>query len=297
MKVVFFGTPQIAALIYTDLVKQGVDIVAVVTRPDKPQGRSGKLIPPPVKQVAKCPVLQPEKASTPEFEAELKKFNADLFIVVAYGEIMRQNILDIPKLGCVNIHASLLPKYRGASPIQAVLLAGETETGITIIEMSAKMDAGDVIEMARLPIPESMNAEELTEALTLLAQRTMLKVVKDFERGDVTRTPQDHSKATFVKKISREDCKIDWARSADAIHNQIRAFSPRPGAYTEFEGKGLKILKARSVAGEGEPGETLSFLPDRWVISAGQGAVELLEVQLEGKKKMAAGDFVRGRLK
>ncbi|MCH9614386.1 MAG: Methionyl-tRNA formyltransferase [Chlamydiia bacterium] len=294
MRILFFGTPQFSAHIYEYLVKEGCEIAAVVTKPDKPRGRSSKLQPPALKTVAECPVLQPEKASTPEFEKTLKEFNADLFVVVAYGEILKQNILDIPKKGCINIHASLLPKLRGAAPIQQAIIDGEKVTGITIIDMVLKMDAGDILEMASLPISDTMTGGELTEALMDLACGTVKKAIDAIADGTVKRVPQDHQEATFVKKITTKMCELDFEKSATDLHNLVRGLNPRPGAYCIYRGKRFKVLETKVVDADSTPGELVAFDKTGFIIGCGVNSLQILKLQPEGKKQMDASAYILG---
>jgi methionyl-tRNA formyltransferase len=304
MKIVFFGTSSFAAKILSRLIEEDYPVVAVVTRPDREKGRNLNASPPPVKEIAlqlnpTIPVFQPEKASTPEFAPILKALDADLFVVVAYGEIIKRDLLAMPKLGCINIHASLLPKFRGAAPIQRSLMEGEKETGITIIAMSPQMDAGDILAIEAVPISEEMTFGELDVRLSELSIDLLLKVIRQFEEGEVVRTPQDHTQATLAPKLIPEEEKIDWKRSAVAIHNQIRALSPSPGAWTGIkigpDVRRLKIRKAKVIAGlSDEPGSLLSFGKEGWIIACGQDALRLLDVQLEGKKAMSAEECIRG---
>ncbi|MBP9841645.1 MAG: methionyl-tRNA formyltransferase [Simkaniaceae bacterium] len=293
MKVVFFGTPQFSADLYTDLVKRGVAIVAVVTKPDKPKGRSGKSLPPPLKEVACCPIFQPEKVSTPEFENLLREIGADLFIVASYGEILKQSTLDIPPLGCINVHTSLLPKYRGAAPIQQAIIEGEVKTGVTIMEMVLQLDAGDILDKEEVVIDPEIDAQELEHLLQKSATIALLRVLDALEKDQVVRIPQDHSKATFVRKITPEFCHINWAKENTKIHQLIRGLSPKPLAWTLLNGKRLKIQKSRLVEGSGAPGEMIGN-KNHLIIACGLGAIELLEVQLEGRKMMSGKDLLCG---
>lgn len=304
MRIVFFGTSSFAAKVLTKLLESNYQIVAIVTRPDRIRGRHLQPLPPPVKETASelrpdIPIFQPEKASLSEFAEGLRAFQAELFVVVAYGEIIKKNLLEMPRLGCVNIHASLLPKYRGAAPIQRCLMEGEKETGITIIEMSPQMDAGDVLAMESLPIPAEMTFGELESKLCDLSVKLILKTIHDFELGKVIKAPQDHALATLAPKITPEDEKIDWSKTAMQIHNQIRALSPAPCAWCQvLVGTGLKrlkIIKAKIIQGANGPsGSILSFGKEGWVVACGKDALRLLEVQLEGKKIMSAEDCIRG---
>jgi methionyl-tRNA formyltransferase len=304
MKILFFGTSSFAAKVLAQLIQKDYEIAAVITRPDRSKGRHLHPQPPPVKEITvrlkpELPVLQPEKASAPEFADGLKPLEADLFIVVAYGEIIKKNLLEMPKLGCINIHASLLPKFRGAAPIQRCLMAGEKETGITIIEMSPQMDAGDILAMEALPITEEMTFGELEQKLCDLSVKLLFQTIRQFEEGVIKKTVQDHTLATFAPKLTPEEEKIDWGKPATAIHNQIRALSPTPGAWCQIkvgsESKRLKIKNAVVLKDvSGEPGAILSFGKEGWVVACGESGLRLIEVQLEGKKGMSAEECMRG---
>ncbi len=304
MKIVFFGTSSFAAKILSSLIERGYQIAAVVTRPDRSKGRHLQPSPPPVKEIASglkpdLPLFQPEKASSPESAHLLSLLDADLFVVVAYGEIIKKNLLEMPRLGCINVHASLLPKFRGAAPIQRSLMEGEKETGITIIEMSPQMDAGDIVAIEAIPISDEMTFGELEAKLCDLSIALLVDVIHQLEEGRVVKTPQDHTLATFAPKLNQDDERIDWQRPARSIHNQIRALSPFPAAWCHIkigsDAKRLKIKKAKVVEGfSGVPGDILSFGKGGWVIACGQDALRLIEVQLEGKKAMSAEECIRG---
>ena len=302
MKIVFFGTPEFAAAILDVLVQAQIDIAAIVTKPDKPQGRSAKLIAPSVKQkalqlVPQVPIFQPEKCSTPEFTATLSAIHADLFVVVAYGEILKQEILDLPRLGCINVHASLLPKYRGAAPIQRALIHGEKETGISIIKLVKKMDAGDVIKMASLPIAEAMTYPELETALSSLGSTLLLEVISDLEHNRAEFTPQDHDKATFADKIQPKEYEINWSKPARDIHNLVRALSSHPGAYSFATIRGnkrrIKFLRTLPSHVSLDRG-VVKQIENRFLIGCESGSLEVLELQMEGKPVMRAAEFFRG---
>ncbi len=307
MNIVFFGTSSFAARILAKLVEKKYCISAIVTRVDKPRGRQLKIAPPPVKEVAsqicpEIPLFQPEKASAPEFADILKTFKPDLFLVVAYGEIIKQNLLSMPRLGCINIHASLLPKYRGAAPIQRALMAGESQTGITIIEMAPQMDAGDIIAIEAIDIPLEMTFGELEPKLCELGAKLVLQVISEFEKNSVVRTPQNHSLATLASKLQPEEEKIDWSLASEVIHNKIRAFSPVPGAWSPIqigsEIKRIKIKKSLPVScgttSPELPGTVVSIGKEGWIVACGSGCLRLIEVQLEGKKTLLADDFIKG---
>ncbi len=304
MRIVFFGTSAFAARVLEDLIKQGIEICAIVTKIDKPKGRSLQTTPPPVKERAlelapQIPIYQPKKASTPEFAEILKNYQADLFVVVAYGEIIKTLLLEIPPLGCVNIHASLLPKYRGANPIVRCLMNGEKETGITIMDMVLEMDAGDMLEVAKIPIPDSMTFGELDQKLSQIATECLLKVLQAKKEGNVVRMPQDHTQATFAPKLLPGEEEVRWEQPAAQIHNLIRALSPKPGAWAWIqvgaEKKRLKIKRSEAVSDLlGTPGQNLVLSKTEWIVACGTGALRLLEVQLEGKKSLPVEEFLRG---
>jgi methionyl-tRNA formyltransferase len=283
--IVFFGTPDFAAQVLEYLIEQGVEIKAVVTQPDRPKGRSLQLTSSPVKMVAekkKLPIFQPPKCSNPEFLAELKALDADLYVVVAFGQILPISLLQIPRLGCINVHASLLPKLRGAAPIQRAILNGDQETGIAIQKMVKELDAGDVIAEERIAI-EEMTFGELEHALCGISKSLLIKVLHMYEQGVPEARAQDHAAATYAPKIRPEEGEIHWNQPVDEILHLIRAFSPRPGAWCMVESNGekkrLKVLKARKA--DSKNGLIV-------------GEIELIEVQPEGKPKMAASDWKRG---
>ena len=319
MKIIFFGTSSFAVEVLKALISGGVEVAAVVTREDKPRGRSGKPLPSDVGawfqqsnlyRPAKASPLdedtsqqsnlyRPAKASSLEFAKELSKYNADLFIVVAYGEILRRNILEIPKLGCVNVHASLLPKYRGAAPIQRCLMNGEDITGVSIMYMTEKMDAGDVIRQETIKINKEMTFQDLESQLYILGSQTLLQAIEDIDKDKEQKTPQNHPQATYAKKITLEDCYINWNTTAENIHNLVRALYPKPSAWCNIfvrgEKKRLKIHKSKvSFEEQGIPGEILSYEKHKFVVGCGQNSLEILELQLEGRKKLLQSAFIQG---
>jgi len=303
-KVIFFGTPPFAAKVLKFLLINHIDILAIVTKPDKPRGRGKHSSFSAVKKWAHenyphIPILQPNKASSHTFITQLKCFNPDLLVVVAYGEIISQELLNLPKLGAINLHASLLPQYRGASPIQSVLFDGMKRTGVTIIEMTHKMDAGDILSQEEVLISEEMNCQELEEELCKVGCILLLKVIKQYHT--LTKTPQNHTKATYVQKIQSNMTQIDWQCDAQHIHNQVRALSPSPGAWCYIilgeNQKRLKIYRSRVKKGTNHclPGETLSFTPQGWHVACKEGGgLLLLELQLEGKRRLSAKEFYQG---
>jgi len=300
-RIVFFGTPDFAASILNYLLDAQVEIAAVVTQPDRPKGRSLQASLPPVKlclmkRGLALPLFQPEKASEPGFLEKLKETQADLFVVVAFGQILPQSLLDIPPKGCINVHASLLPKYRGAAPIQRSLLHGEKETGIAIQKMVKQLDAGDVIATAKVEILPNMTYGELETELCELSKPLLLLVLQFFERGIPPAEPQNHSLATNAPKVTAEEAEIRWEKTAEEIHNQVRAFSPRPGAWCwcltpNGEKKRVKILRTVLVDLKGSPG--IITTPDG-VVGCGSGSLKIIEIQPEGKKAMSASEWLRG---
>lgn len=309
MKIIFFGTPTIAAHILRDLLNHRIDIVAVVTKPDKKQGRSQKVASSAVKQYildhhSDIPILQPPRISTEEYKQKLSEFNADLFVVVAYGEIIKQNILDIPKLGCINVHASLLPKYRGAAPMHRAIINGEEETGITIMEMVLALDAGAMLHVEKTPIPENMNVGELELELEKLGSIALLATLENLNFKRQQKKLQDEALVTYAPKITPEECEIHWDRSSKAIHDLVRGVTPFPGAWCQLffekpdgqEQKRLKIKKTEVLKNslKGVPGTILKYEKNEWIVATQDGALKLLEVQLEGKKSMTTSEFIRG---
>jgi methionyl-tRNA formyltransferase len=304
MRVVFFGTPSFSAIVLQYLLENGIDVCAVISKPDKPKGRSAELIPTAVKVVAQSqippiPIFQPELVSSLEFADVLKPYDVDLFVVVAYGEIIKQHLLDLPKKGCINLHTSLLPKYRGAAPIQRAVIDGEHETGVSIIHMVKKMDAGDVIEMVKVPIEENDTFGDVEKKLLEAGSKVLLEVINQFERGDVTATAQNHEAVTFAPKIELEDCEINWSQPAQTIHNLVRGVNPYPGAWCRVsvkeQSKLLKVYTTIVLKGiSGKPGEIISSDNTGVVVACGQDALKILELQLEGKKRMAPSELLRG---
>jgi methionyl-tRNA formyltransferase len=305
MRVVFFGTPDFAASVLEFLLQNHVEVVAVISKPDRPKGRSGTPVATPVKSVSQAinpniPVFQPELVSDPAFAETIRAFDADLFVVVAYGEIIKQHLLDMPRLACINVHASLLPKYRGAAPIQRAIMEGEAETGITIMHMVKKMDAGDMIDQVKVTIGPEMTFDELEAALCIVGKQELLKVILEYETNTPKSTPQDISLVTFAPKLELEDCEINWDRPAQQIHDLIRGVNPHPGAwcYVKVQGetKRFKICKTRIIDQKGPAGSILNVASHKGnlVVAAADKSLELLEVQLEGKKKMTSEELMRG---
>lgn len=300
MKIVFMGTPDYAAAALEALIGAGHEVIAAVTQPDKPKGRSGELLPPPVKVCAEAhtiPVMQPRRIKTPEAVAELKEYHADIYVVAAFGQILSREILDIPKYGCMNIHASLLPKYRGASPIQHAILEGEEKTGITIMQMDEGIDTGDMLYQKELPIDARENYETLHDKLKLLGGEAIVEALSLLEQGKLLPEKQREEQSCYAPLIKKQMGEIDFSADASAIDRKIRAMTPWPSAYTGYRGKQLKIWRAEPVLEETSvhiPGEILRTDRDSITVAAGRGALCIRELQLEGKKRMSAHDFLLG---
>ncbi len=295
------GTPEFSVPCLERLIADGHEVVLAVTQADKPKGRGYELTPPPVKVCALShgiEVYQPRTLKTEEAIQRLSSCQPDLAVVVAYGKILSQTVLDIPRLGCINVHASLLPKYRGAAPIQWAVLNGEKQSGVTTMKMDAGIDTGDMLMQRAIAIGPDITASELHDALSLLGAQTLSDTLKALEQGTLTATPQDHSQFTYAPMLSKELSPIDWSREAAEIHNQVRGLNPWPCALTTMGGKTLKIHVTRPCEGkhldnDAKPGQVLSQTP--LILCCGnQTKLEITEVQLEGARRLPAADFVRG---
>jgi methionyl-tRNA formyltransferase len=298
MRVVFFGTPEFAATSLQALLEARVAVAGVVTRPDKPQGRSrSQLVPPPVKLLAQSqniPVLQPVQPVGDLFLASLRHLEPDLGVVAAYGHILRPEVLAVPPHGMINVHASLLPRFRGAAPIQHAILQGEHETGISIIQMEAGLDSGPVLHRVGTPIGPDETAGALTERLAQLGGSALVEALSLLSAGLARPQPQDHALATLAPKIDREMARIVWERDAAMLTRQVRAFDPTPGAWTTLNGEILKLFGAKEAPGDGVPGVVLAA-GEHLVVAAGKNAVMLREVQPAGRSRIPVAAWVRGR--
>lgn len=297
MRVVFMGTPDIAATCLKRILDDGFDVVGVYTQPDRPKGRGMKMVFPPVKELAiahQIPVFQPENFRADEDVQTLRDLNPDVFAVVAYGRILPQRVLDIPALGSVNIHASLLPQYRGSAPYQWAVLDGLTETGVTAQHMALKMDAGDVIDVVKTPIGENETAGELLDRLAVLGAGLLCDVLHRFESGRPDGVPQDECGVSFAPMLDKTMCPIDWAKTAQEVHNHVRGLNPWPVATATIGGTFFKIHSTVIVDGEGTPGQILGLTKTGLRVACGKGAVEIRVLQAEGGKRMAAPDYFRG---
>ena len=295
MRIVFMGTPDFAVPSLDALCETGHKIVGVFTQPDKPRGRKQELTPPEVKVCALehgLSVYQPASLRTDEAYALLCSLDPDIIIVAAYGKILPKSIIDLPQYGCVNVHASLLPKYRGAAPIQWAVLNGEKETGVTIMQMNEGLDTGDILIQKSIPINDDDTAESMFDKLSGLGAAMMRDALPLIERGELTPIPQDDTLSTYSPMIDKSLCDIDWSMSADQVHNRVRGLYSWPIAQTVYNGKKLRIFRTSVTDGRGEPGKIIALSP--LTVACGENAVAVHELQLEGKKRMKAADFLLG---
>jgi methionyl-tRNA formyltransferase len=296
VRILFAGTPPFAAAALDALAEAGHDIALVLTQPDRPAGRGMKLTPSAVKQAAQArglPLYQPASLRAPEAQSVLAAADADVMVVAAYGLILPQAVLDLPRLGCLNIHASLLPRWRGAAPIQRAILAGDTETGITIMQMDTGLDTGAMLAKTGVAIRETDTAASLHDTLAAAGAQAIVAALANYPA--LVPQAQDDTQATYAAKLSKEEAKLDWRQSADVLARAVRAYNPAPGAWTLLDGAPLKIWSAQAFAGSGEPGTVLLADADRLVVACGSGALALQAVQPAGGKRMTAAAFLAGR--
>jgi methionyl-tRNA formyltransferase len=312
MRIVFIGTGDIGVPTLQSLLKSKHEVVAVLTQPDKPVGRAQLVEPPPIKKALvngapdaspartgralPFPVLQPARIKDQQAIEQIRSLKPDVIVVMAYGQILPRDVLEIPKIACLNLHASLLPRWRGAAPIQTAIAAGDRETGITVMYMDEGLDTGDILLRRTIDIVPTDTGGSLHDRLAKVAPEALLGSLELLAKESAPRIPQDNALATYAPKLKREDGKIDWTDPAEAIERKIRAFDPWPGAFMTISTNGahnLKIFSATVVGLRGTPGEILKCENDL-VVAAGKGALSLREVQLEGKRRMSAGEFLRG---
>jgi methionyl-tRNA formyltransferase len=294
LRLIFMGTPDFALPALTGLVGRGYDIAAVYTRVPKPAGRGMELQPTPVERAARrlgLPVLTPSTLKTPEAQAAFRAHGADAAVVVAYGLILPKPILEALPLGCFNIHASLLPRWRGAAPINRAIMAGDVESGVTVMKMDEGLDTGAMAMADRLPIGADMTAGDLHDALARLGAELMPRALGALERGSLALTPQPEAGVIYADKIRKDETRIDWSKPWQEVHNHIRGLSPFPGAWFETDGTRVKVLRLTRGNGSGAPG---TVVDDRLTIACGDGAVRLLELQRAGRQAMQADEFLRG---
>lgn len=302
LRIIFLGTPELAAASLAALLREpAFHVLSAATQPDRPKGRDLKLQPSPVKQLALTaglPVLQPEKARDEKFITELRALAPDLIAVAAFGQILPKAILELPRFGCLNVHTSLLPKYRGAAPIQWAILNGDAETGVTIMKMDVGLDTGAILTQRTTPIRDEDNAATLHDRLAQIGAELLVQTIPDYIAGKIPPQPQDAAQATHVGKIKKEDGRIDWQQSARAIWNRIRAFTPWPGAFTFLSGQPqpqlLKIWGAEMVSQLGAPGQILQVEKSGIIVGCGQDALRVTALQREGGRRMSAADFLAG---
>lgn len=297
MRVVFMGTPDIAATCLKQILADGFQVVGVYTQPDRPKGRGMKMVFSPVKEVAlahNLPLFQPENFREEETVEQLRSLQPDVVAVVAYGRILPQRVLDVPTKGCINIHASLLPKYRGSAPYQWAVLNGDKTTGVTAMYLCREMDAGDIIDVSETAIGENETAGELLDRLAVLGAALLSKTLGRMASGPVARRVQDGSLATYAPMLDKSICPIDWNKTAQQVHDHVRGLHPWPVATMELKGQKFKVHATVVTEGNGQPGEILGLTKTGLKIACGQGAVEIRALQAEGGKRMAAPDYFRG---
>lgn len=299
MKVLFMGTPDLSVCVLESIIQAGHEVVGVVTQPDKPKGRGKAVTYPPVKEKAleyNLPIYQPTRVRDESVLEELAALQPDIGVVVAFGQILPQSLLDMPKYGCVNVHTSLLPKYRGAAPIQWSIIDGETQTGVTIIQMDAGIDTGDMLNKAVVTIDADETGGSLHDKLACTGAALLVETLKSIENGTVTREKQDDSMSNYAAKLTKELGNLDFSKSAVELERLIRGLNPWPSAYTSLNGKTLKVWRADVIDKdtEGVLGEVVELTKDAMLIKTGKGILALKEIQLEGKKRMDVGSFLRG---
>lgn len=311
MRIIFMGTPDFAVPCLDALVISGYNVVGVVTQPDKPVGRKqSELKAPAVKEAALKhgikTILQPAKIKTSEFLESIGNLEPDLIVTAAYGRILPKAVLDLPKYGCINVHASLLPKYRGAAPIQWALINGDEKTGVTTMFMDEGMDTGDILLTRELAIDPDMNSQELFDQLKELGAKTLLETLKELERGTLKRLPQDHSKAVYAPMITKETGLIDWTKSAREIHNLVRGVNPWPGAYTFYKSNRMKVWKTAvldlytgigseneellKIAGSQQPGKIIKISKQSIIAATGDGCLEIIELQFDNSRRLSVSE-------
>lgn len=309
MRIVFIGTGEIGVPTLRLLREwREHELAGIVTQPDKPVGRDQKITPSPIKAATQqlgvayatsgceleLPVLQPARIKMPEAIEAIRRLNPDVIVVMAYGQILPREILEIPKIACLNLHASILPRWRGAAPIQAAIAAGDRETGVTVMYMDEGLDTGDILLEKKIGIARTETGGSLHDRLAEIAPEALREAISLLAKGDAPRTSQESELATYAPKLEREHGRIDWTESADVIERKIRAFNPWPGAFTDLHQRKLKIFAASIVDQNGKPGEILQK-ENELIVAAGKGALLLNEVQLEGKRRMRIAEFLRGR--
>lgn len=297
MRIVYMGTPEIAAVILRRLLEAGQEVVLAVTQPDRPKGRGKALAEPPVKELAKAwnvPVFQPERVRLPEAVQVIRDAGPDMIVVAAFGQILPKELLTMPRYGCVNVHASLLPKYRGAAPIQWAILDGEEETGVSIMAMDEGIDTGAVFSQVAVPISEDETGGSLHDKLAEAGAAALLDAIPRIVSGELRAVPQGEMTTPYAKQLKKEMGRVDFTRSAAELERLIRGLNPWPSAYSYFNGKQCKLWKAETVPGDGIPGTVTEVNRESFTVQTGDGRLVIRELQLEGKPRMKTGDFLRG---
>ncbi|GKZ02886.1 methionyl-tRNA formyltransferase [Paraclostridium bifermentans] len=299
MKIVFMGTPEFAVPCLQKIIDEGHEVVAVVTQPDKPKGRGKKLAMPPVKELAlkyDIPVYQPLKAMEESFVDTLKEMNPELIVVVAFGQILPKSILDIPKYGCVNVHASLLPRYRGAAPLNWVIINGEEKTGVTTMYMDEGLDTGDMILKSEIPLDDEITAGELHDKMMIDGAKVLKETIDLIEKGEAPREKQSNEDTCYSPIMNKSLGNIDWKKSAIDIHNLVRGINPWPSAYTTYEGQTMKIWKTKVIDknSDKDPGTIISVDKEGINVSTSEGILQIKEIQMAGKKRMEVPEYIKG---
>lgn len=299
MKIVFMGTPEFAVPCLQKIIDEGHEVVAVVTQPDKPKGRGKKLAMPPVKELAlkyDIPVYQPLKAREESFVDTLKEMNPELIVVVAFGQILPKSILDIPKYGCVNVHASLLPRYRGAAPLNWVIINGEEKTGVTTMYMDEGLDTGDMILKSEIPLDDEITAGELHDKMMIDGAKVLKETIDLIEKGEAPREKQSNEDTCYSPIMNKSLGNIDWKKSAIDIHNLVRGINPWPSAYTTYEGQTMKIWKTKVIDknSDKDPGTIISVDKEGMNVSTSEGILQIKEIQMAGKKRMEVPEYIKG---
>jgi methionyl-tRNA formyltransferase len=300
MRIVFIGTGEIGVPTLRALLHSEHEVIGIVTQPDKPVGREQRIEPPPIKKALigrarppGAPIFQPRKIKDPQSIEEIRRLAPEVIVVIAYGQILPRDVLEIPRVACLNLHASLLPRWRGAAPVQAAIAAGDCETGITVMYMDEGLDTGDILLQRNVEILPNDIGGSLHDRLAQIAPETLLESLRLLAAGNAPRIPQENARATYAPKLKREHGLIDWSESAEAIERKIRAYNPWPGAFMKVDRQNLKVFSASVVDLSGQPGEILRT-DKELVVGTGKGAISLAEVQLEGKRRMTAEEFLRG---
>lgn len=297
MRIIFMGTPEFACPTLQKLLDRGEDVIAVVTQPDRPKGRGQQTLPPPVKVLAEkhgIPVMQPLKVRVPEVVESIRELAPDLIVVVAFGQILPKSLLDIPRYGCINVHASLLPRWRGAAPLNWCIINGDTESGVTTMMMDVGLDTGDMLVKRPTPIGPDENTQSLHDRLSVVGAEALSETLDLLKDGKLVREKQDDALTCYAPMLKKEDGLIDWSKEPQAIKNLVRGMTPWPGAFSFLDGRMLKIYRVGTAAGEETPGSVIRAGRDGLEVACNGGSIVIEELQLEGKKRLPAGDFLAG---